>query len=96
MRVSLSMPCKLQAPEFEMSAMVTDMSLGGIGARLVFDLPGVDASGIRRVEIEGLGAFDVIFRWRSTVRIGVSFKNPGHARKRISEFFEANGYLSSH
>ena len=71
--------------------MITDLSLGGAGITLAFPIPRFGGSQVRSINIDQIGRFKVVHRWRTSNRIGVAFKSQDTARPRIKDFFDANG-----
>ena len=90
-RAELRLPCRVRAPDFEMPATVVDLSYGGAGISVPSGLATFGANNVRQISIEGLGAFEVIFRWKTSDRMGVSFKSQDSAKARIKAYFDANG-----
>lgn len=90
-RAVLRLPCRVQTPDIEMPATVIDLSFGGAGISLPPGLASFGANNVRQISIEGLGAFDVIFRWKTSDRMGVSFRSQDSAKARIKAYFDANG-----
>ena len=87
----MNLPCRLITIDDEIVACVSDLSYGGLCATLpeaALDMP---PRNFKRVEIDGLGAHDVIFRWQSGDRIGLSFRLEHAAHPKIEAFFAAKG-----
>ena len=90
-RAELRLPCRVQTPDIEMPATVVDLSYGGAGISVPSGLATFGANNVRQISIEGLGSFDVIFRWKTSDRMGVSFKSEDRAKARVKAYFDANG-----
>lgn len=88
-RAAVQIPCHVQTSEFELPATVIDLSLGGAGIVLQPGAPSFVGRDLRHVRIDGLGGFDVVFRWKSHERMGVSFRSEA-AREVVRAYFDAN------
>ena len=83
--------CQIQTQDFEYTATVIDLSFGGARLQLPPDIANLGTGRIWHLAIDDLGGFDVVFRWRTADRAGVSFRSPDSAHDRIAAFFDANG-----
>lgn len=92
-RAKLRLPCRVQAQDLELSATVIDLSLNGAGISMPHLPFGFDASKLRHITIDGIGGFDVVYRWKTSNRLGVSFKSAHTASNRIKAYFDANGIV---
>ena len=90
-RAKLQLPCRVHTSEFEMPATVIDLSYGGAGIAMPPVLAAFSTGKVRQISIEGLGTFDVVFRWKTSDRMGVSFRSAASARKRVGAYFHEHG-----
>ncbi len=92
-RFDLELPCRLEGPDYDVSAKVLNLSLGGAGIALPALLVWFDFRDIQRVEIEGIGTYDVTYRWGSSGRLGVSFNSREKASAAVEAFFRQHGFI---
>lgn len=90
-RAVLNLACKLRTQAFECAATVADLSFDGAGIVVPSDLALGDAGRIWHLEIADLGSIEVLYRWESGDRIGVSFLSSQGLRDRLAVFFSSKG-----
>ncbi|MDF0599247.1 PilZ domain-containing protein [Psychromarinibacter sp. C21-152] len=85
-RVGLTLPCRVIAGDRTVPATLADLSYGG-ACIAAPHLPEDGPRAIQAIEVDALGTFDVIFRWRRGDRIGVSFRLDHDAKPRLERYF---------
>ena len=90
-RQPVRLPCKLNMKDHELHATVHDLSYGGAGVSLMPGTYGIQPSALRSISIQDVGTFDVVFRWKTSDKLGVAFKSEASARARLKAYFDANG-----
>lgn len=93
-RVPLDLPCQLVTADNAFAATVSDLSYGG-ACLTAPEVPEFLPRGVHFIDVDGLGTFDVTFRWRRGNRIGVSFAREHDARPRVAAFLKDRGITAS-
>lgn len=86
-RNQVSLDCTLHAGSFEISGRVIDISEGGAGVRLFFEIAEGLNDGISSITIDTIGRIPATLRWKSADRLGISFDR----NSEVVAFLEANG-----
>ena len=87
-RVPLNFSCTATAVHSEIAGILTDLSYSGACIEIDPDDLSFPLSDLRRIEVDGMGGFDIIYRWQRGDKIGVSFRTEDFARPKIAKFFE--------
>ena len=91
MRMQLVLPCTLYFPELEMSAETFNVSYRGLGVNLAPGDQGFAWNTLRSINVQDIGDFDVIVRWRRGGRVGLKFCSKVTARPVLNSYFHQSG-----
>ena len=87
-RAQMHIPCRVLSAEIDLPATVVDLSPGGAGIVVGDGMEILKDRRTGQICIDGLGAFEVLFRWKEDGRMGVSFKSEATAQPRIQPLME--------
>lgn len=87
-RARFNIPCRVVSADIDLPATVTDLSPGGAGIVAGDDMRALADRRTGQVCIDGLGTFDVLFRWKDDGRLGVAVKSEETEQPRIQPLIE--------